>query len=139
MSNLLNDFAGGTDSMINGVGVLHIKRIAAAAGSQVQLVVHRNTVQQVPGPFEAKLWILVQQEVRLISTTESVSKLDVGPRPAWTNPIVVYADQEAGRKQRDQRGGLNLVPGVFHKSCDLSRRFAPAALDPGAVAVTKVG
>ena len=140
MSNVSNNFTGRTSRAINSVSVLHVKRIAAAAGRQIQFVIHRYTVQEVPGPFETQLWVLVQQEVGLIGSTESMSKLDVGPRPARANSIiVVYSYQETGRKQRDQGSGLNLVPGVFYKSRDLSRRLTATALDAGAVAVPEVG
>ena len=51
----------------------------------------------------------------------------------------IYAQQQAGAEQRDQRGRLELVQWVLDERSDLPRRLAAVPLDPAVTGVPKVG
>jgi len=97
-------------------------------------------MQEVPGPLEAQLRFLVQQQVGFVGATQPMTEFDIRAWPAWADLIVgAYPDQQAGREQRDQGGRLNLISRILDEARNLTRRFTSASLDAGRVAVSKIG
>ena len=64
----------------------------------------------------------------------------VGSGPAGMNAVGrIYPEQQAGTKQGDQGGRLELVQRVFDERSDLLRRLAAAPLDPAIAGIPKIG
>jgi hypothetical protein len=108
--------------MIERIGILNIPRLTAAADSQVKLVVVRNVLQQIPRPFETQMRIFMQQQIRLVSTTNAVAEFDIRPRPARRYIVTrVDAQQKTTAKQCHQGRGLQLIVRIFDKAANLPR------------------
>ena len=107
---------------------------------KIQLVVIRDALQQVPGPFETEFGILVQQLVRLVGSAQAMAKLHVGTRPAGVYVVfMIDSHQQAGAEQGHQRRGLQLVFGVLDVTSDLSWGLSAPAFHAQVAGITKVG
>jgi len=100
--------------VIQCVRILHVANGTLIAIRQVKFVIARNAVQEIPGPLETNVRLLVQQQIRFIGAAQSVTKLDIRSRPARVNMIVlVDSHQESCTEQGDQRSGLQLIGRAF--------------------------
>ena len=104
-----------------------------------EFVVGRQILQKTPGPLEIQARGVVQQQVGLERSTNTVSVLHVRSWPAGMNPVIpVNTQQQAGTEQRYQRRCLQLVRWRLDEQAYLLRRLATAALDPAAAGVAKI-
>ena len=132
--------AGRADLEIERIGILHVATTTFPAARKIQLVAARHAVQQVPGPFDIQQGALVYEQIGLECTAHAVAELDVGSRPARSNPVaLVDAQQKTGTKESDERCRLQLVIRILDEAADLSRRFAASTPDPGVSRIAEIG
>ncbi len=82
----------------------------------------------------------MQQQVGLEGPTQSMSELDIGPRPAGMHLVVrVDAQQQAGVVERYQRGRLQLVVRILDETGDLARRLAAPSPHTGDSGIAEIG
>lgn len=125
--------------VVQGIGILNIRRLTGPANGQVQLVVSGNVLQQIPGPLEAEFRNPVQQYIGFKGTAYAVAVFNVRAGPAGMNPVGgIDSEQEACAIERNQRRGLQLIVCIFDEKAYLLRRLSAATPDRARAAVAEI-
>ena len=134
------DVATWTGSAVKRICILYVARPAGTTDGEVELIVVRNVLQQIPRPFEGYFVIRMQQLVGLERATHAMTILDVGPWPATVNTVLsVDSEEQAGAEKCKQCRRLQLIYRVFNEQRDLLGRFTASPLDGNRAGVAKIG
>lgn len=108
--------------MVERVRILYVDCLAGPAVREVQLVVIRDAVEQIPGPLETQTRVFMQQEVGLERAAYPMPEFNVGPRPTGGDIVSgVYAQQQAAAKKCDECCCLQLIVRILDEAGHLSR------------------